>query len=218
MSAASSVSLDSRPHTRSHQSKRLPSTRVNIRLQLPANESLDPMSKPHLPHQLVIPLLIQEQLMVPPQRRIRLAMTIKVRRVRKAAAHWLVQEEHHALADVDEDADSPAAFLHVLPAAAALAVVGAFHAAGCLGAEDGGAEEADGRVGDFFAGCGAFALDGFFGQGVVVFGQADELVDGGVGELDVDWVVLVFDSSVCLGDPAVREVVELLACGRFAGE
>jgi hypothetical protein len=104
------------------------------------------MSQPDLSHQFVIPLLVQEQLMVPSKRRIRLTMTIQVRRVRETAAHGLVQEEHHALADVDENANAAAALLHVLPAAAALAVLGAFHAARRLRAEDGGAEEADGRV------------------------------------------------------------------------
>lgn len=120
------------------------------------------MTQPNLPHQLIVPLLVQKQLMVATQRRIRLAVTVEVRRVREAAAHGLVQEEHHALADVDEDADAPAALLHVLPAPAALVVLGPFHAAGRLGAEDGGAEEADRRVGDFFACRGTLAPDGFF--------------------------------------------------------
>lgn len=124
------------------------------------------MPQPNLPHQLIIPPLIQKQLMVPSERRIRLPMAIQIRRVRETPAHRRVQEQHHALADIDEDADLAAALLHVLPAAAAGIVVrpsGAFHAAGGLGAEDGAAEEADGWVGDFFA-CGrATAFDGFFG-------------------------------------------------------
>ena len=131
------------------------------------------MTQPHLTHQFVVPLLVQEQLVMASERGIRLAVAVEVRRVGEAAAHRLVQEEYHALADVDEDADAAAALLHVLPAAAALVVLGALHAAGGLRAEDGGAEEADGRVGDFLAGRRAFALDGFFGERVVVFGQAD---------------------------------------------
>ena len=151
--------------------------------------------------------------MVAAQGRVRLAVTIEVGGVREAAAHGLVQEEHHALADVDEDADAAAALLHVLPAAAALAVLGAFHAAGGLRAEDGGAEEADGRVGDFFAGCGTLALDRFFGQHVVVLGQADELVDAGVREGDFHGDVGVLGRGVGLRDPAVGERLESGACG-----
>ena len=119
---------------------------------------------------------------------------------------------------VDEDADAAAALLHVLPAAAALAVLGAFHAAGGLRAEDGGAEEADGRVGDFLAGCRALALDGFFRERVVVFGQADELVDGGVREFDVYGGFGVLCGGVYLSEPALRDGVKLCAGGGLGSE
>lgn len=175
------------------------------------------MTKPNLPHQLIIPLLIQEKLMVPPERRIRLAVTVQERRVREAATRWLVQEEHHTLANVDEDADSSATLLHVLPAAAALAGVSSFHAAGCLGAEDGGAEKADRGVGDFLAGRGTLAFDGFFREGVVVLGQTNEFEDRGVRKLDVDGVRLVLDGSVDLSEPAVGECLEVRASGCLGG-
>lgn len=165
------------PVSRSSQSKRLPPTRINIRLQFPTNERLDAMAKPYLTHQLVVALLVEEELVMPSERRIRLAMAVEVRCVGEAAAHGLVQEKHHALADVDEDADAAAALLHVLPAATALTVLWTLHTASRLRAEDGGAEQAHGGVSDLFACRGTPAFDGFFCQGVVVLGQADELVD-----------------------------------------
>ncbi len=81
-----------------------------------------------------------------------------------------MHKQHHAFADIDEDADLAAAVRHVLSTAA----FGFFgHTADGLGAEDGAAEEADGRVGDVFACFGAAAFDCFFGEGVVGFGEAD---------------------------------------------
>ena len=67
------------------------------------------MPQPNLPHQLVVPLLVEEQLVVAAQGRVRLAVAVEVGGVREAAAHGLVQEEHHALADVDEQSNIPAA-------------------------------------------------------------------------------------------------------------
>jgi len=139
------------------------------------------MHQPHLPHQLIIPPLIQEQLMMPPERRIRLTMLIQIRSVRITPIARSMGKENHALADIDEEADFAAAFAHVLVAAAFVLV---FHAANGLGAEDFTAEQADGWVGDFFASRWAFVFDGFFGQGVVVFRQSDEFEDGWVWKLD----------------------------------
>lgn len=72
------------------------------------------MVQPHLPNQHIIPLLIQEQLMVPPQRRIHFAMLIQIRRRKPApiGACAAVQEQHHALAHVEEEADFAAAPKH----------------------------------------------------------------------------------------------------------
>lgn len=117
-------------------------------------------------------------------------MLIQVRRVRITPIARPMREEHHALANIDEEADFATAFAHV-PVAAAFVLV--FHAADGLGAEDLAAEEADGWVGDFFAGRWAFVFDGFFGEGVVVLWQADEFEDGWVWKLDWhDAGVLVF--------------------------
>jgi len=139
------------------------------------------MHQPHLPHQLVIPPLIQKQLMMPPERRVRLTMFIQIRSVRITSIARPMREEHHALANIDEEAYFAAAFAHVLITAAFVLV---FHAADGLGAEDLATEQADGWVGNFFAGRRAFVFDGFFGESVVVLWQANEFEDGWVWKLD----------------------------------
>ena len=128
------------------------------------------MMQPHFPHQLIIPPLIQEQLMVSPQRRIRLTVLVQIRSMRETAVTRSMREQYHALPHVQEDADAAATLLHVLVAAAFVLVL---HAAHSLRAEYVAAEEADGGICDFFAGCRTFAFDCFFGEGVVGLWKAD---------------------------------------------
>lgn len=66
------------------------------------------MVQPNLPKQLIIPLLIQEKLMVPPQRRVRLPMLIEIGCVMPRTM-LTVQEQNHAFADIYETANWTAA-------------------------------------------------------------------------------------------------------------
>lgn len=65
------------------------------------------MIEPDVPKQLVVPALVEEQLVMTPQRRVNLTVLVEVRRVRPGAV-LAVHEEDHALADVDEDANCTA--------------------------------------------------------------------------------------------------------------
>jgi len=60
--------------------------------------------EPQFPNQNIIPLLVQEKLMVPPQRGINLTVLIEVRRMEPAAI-FVEAEQYHALADVEKDAN-----------------------------------------------------------------------------------------------------------------
>ena len=90
------------------QLKGFPSTRIRVPFQLPCNRALNLMIQPHIPQQNIIPLLIQKQLVMPPQRGINLAMLIQIRR-EKPTAVCAIKEQNHALAHVDEKTDVGAA-------------------------------------------------------------------------------------------------------------
>ena len=62
------------------------------------------MRQPHVAKEPVIPLLVQDELAVPSEARIHLAMAVEVRSVVPAAV-VVVKKQDHAFADVDEDAD-----------------------------------------------------------------------------------------------------------------
>ncbi len=66
------------------------------------------MLQPYIPQQRIIPLLVQEQLPVPPQPRVHLAMLVEIWSVAPAAIAC-VQVENIAFADVDEKANGAAA-------------------------------------------------------------------------------------------------------------
>ena len=89
-------------------SKCLPPPVVGIRLQLSRNCCWDPVLQPHIPQQCVIPFLVQEQLSIPPQPGVDLAVLVEVGGVGPAAV-LVVQVEDGALADVDEETDFVAA-------------------------------------------------------------------------------------------------------------
>jgi hypothetical protein len=86
----------------------LPSPIIHVTLQPPRNQALHTAFEPDLPQQGVVPLLIEEELMVPSERRVDLAVFIEVG-CDGPGAVVEVQEEHHALADVNEEADLAAA-------------------------------------------------------------------------------------------------------------
>lgn len=62
------------------------------------------MRQPHLSQQSVVSLLVQDQLPVPSKSRVNLPMSVQVRREVPGPV-VIVQVEHRALADVDEEAD-----------------------------------------------------------------------------------------------------------------
>lgn len=75
------------------------------------------MIQPSIPIQLIIPFLVEVELMVPPQGRIGLAVPVEVGRMRPTAIA-VVHVQRHAFSNIDEDADVASAFRHVLLAAA----------------------------------------------------------------------------------------------------
>lgn len=84
--------------------QRLPAAVVDIALELPGNQALNAALKPHLSEQGIVPLLVQEQLVVTAERRVDFAVLVQVRRDGPGAV-VLVEKEDHAFANVDEDAD-----------------------------------------------------------------------------------------------------------------
>ena len=91
----------------SHPSQRLPPPIVNIALQLPRNETLNAALKPHLPQQGIVPLLVEEELMVASERGIDFAVLVEVW-CDGPGTMGAVEEENHAFTDVYEDANLPA--------------------------------------------------------------------------------------------------------------
>ena len=85
-----------------------PTTRIRVPFQLPCNRALHLMIQPHIPQQNIISLLVQKQLMMPPQRGINLTMFIQIRR-EKPTTVCSIEEQNHALAHVDEEPDVGAA-------------------------------------------------------------------------------------------------------------
>jgi hypothetical protein len=88
--------------------KGFPTASICVAFKLPCNRALHLMIQPHIPQQNIIPLLIQKQLVMPPQSRINLAMLIQIRREIPTAV-CTIEEQNHALAYVDEEADVGAA-------------------------------------------------------------------------------------------------------------
>lgn len=90
------------------RSDSLPPPIVIVCLQLPANRRRDPMRQPHIPQQPVVSLLVEDQLAVPAEARVYLAMTIEVR-CEVPGAVAVVEIEDGAFADVDKETDVLAA-------------------------------------------------------------------------------------------------------------
>ena len=125
---------------------------------------------------------------MPPQSRVGLAMLVQIRcsnetsiRLSVASIVRAVQEEEHALPNVDKSADFATTLGHVLEATTFVLVS---HAADCLRAEYGTAEEAYSWVGDLFTGCRTPALDRLLAKRVVGLGQADQLENSWVSQRD----------------------------------
>jgi hypothetical protein len=126
--------------------------------------------------------------MVAPQRRVHFPMFIEVRGDVPGAVVE-VEEENHAFAYVQEEADLAGASGYLLvwwmkrgkkkdllrQMLITPSTILVRHTAYGLAAHDLTTEEAEGRIGELFAGCGAAASYRFVGEGIVVLWQADEL-------------------------------------------
>lgn len=86
----------------------LPPPVVDIALQPPRDKTLHSAFQPNLPQQRIIPLLVQEELVVTAQRRVDFAVLVEVRRDVPGPVVE-IEEENHAFADVYEEADLAAA-------------------------------------------------------------------------------------------------------------
>lgn len=82
----------------------LPPPIVIVCLQLPANRRRDPMRQPHIAQQPIVSFLVEDQLAVPAEARVYLAMTIEVR-CKVPGAVAVVEIEDGAFADVDKETD-----------------------------------------------------------------------------------------------------------------
>ena len=91
-------------HATSPPLQRLPPTVIDIPLELPCNQALNAAFEPYLAEQRVVPLLVQKQLMMSSERRVHFAVLIKIWSNRPSTV-VPIQEEHHALADVNEHTD-----------------------------------------------------------------------------------------------------------------
>ena len=89
-------------------SKCLPASSVHITFKSSRDDTRDTVIKPCLSEQLVISLLVEEKLMVATKRRVDLAVAVQIRRM-VPATMAVVQEQDHALANVDEYANAAAA-------------------------------------------------------------------------------------------------------------
>jgi hypothetical protein len=85
------------------RSKTLPSTRIDLALELPGHHARHRAVEPGLAQDLVVAALVQEQLQVAAQRRVDFAKLVQVGRDGPAAG-LLVQVQYAALADVEEQA------------------------------------------------------------------------------------------------------------------
>lgn len=93
--------------------KCLPTSSVHITFQSSRNDTRNTVVEPCLSEQLVISLLVEEQLMVAAQSRVDFAVAVQIRRM-VPATMAVVQEQDHALANVDEYANAAAAPVFLL--------------------------------------------------------------------------------------------------------
>lgn len=96
----------------SPHSQRLPPAIVDVSFKLPRNQTLYAALQPNLTEKRIVPLLIKEELVMTSERGVDLAVLVEIRGDSPSAV-VAVEEEHHALANVDEDADLTAAPRHV---------------------------------------------------------------------------------------------------------
>ena len=162
-------------------SKCLPTSSVHITFESSRDHTRNAVVKPCLSEQLVISLLVEEQLMMATQSRVDLTVTIQIRRMIPAAM-TVMQEQDHALANVDKYANASATPVFLLAVFCyrknrddlllamleATAFVAIRHAATSLTAEDLSAEKTDGGISDFLASSRTTSLDGLFRQSIVM--------------------------------------------------
>lgn len=86
----------------------LPPPIIHIALESPGNQALDAAVEPDLSEQSIVALLVEEELVVAAQGGVDFAVLVEVRR-HVPCAVVEVEEENHALADVDEKTDLAAA-------------------------------------------------------------------------------------------------------------
>lgn len=96
------------PHKSQKNSHSLPSTIINIRLQLPSNHRRNPLSQPHIPEQRIIAFLTQRQLTTATETEIGFAVFVEIRG-QVPAAVLVVEVQDAAFADVEEETDVDAA-------------------------------------------------------------------------------------------------------------
>jgi hypothetical protein len=82
----------------------LPTSIVDVHLQLPTNHTGHAMAQPNGPQKRIISLLVQEELPTVPQSRIYLTVFINIR-CDHPRARGVVEVEYCALADVDKETD-----------------------------------------------------------------------------------------------------------------
>jgi hypothetical protein len=81
---------------------------IYISLQPPRNQTLHPTFEPNLPQQRIIPLLVEEKLVVTTQRGVDFAVLVEIRgHVPGTVVE--IEKENHAFADMYEEADLAAA-------------------------------------------------------------------------------------------------------------
>lgn len=93
-------------------SNTFPATRIDLSLKPSRNRRRNTMFQPLLSIQLIIPLLVQEQLLFPPQPQVSLTISIEVWR-REPATILVVQHDHCALPHIEEDTHVPSTGLSV---------------------------------------------------------------------------------------------------------
>ena len=145
------------------------------------------MRQPHIPQQSVISLLVQDQLPVPSQPRVDLAVLVEVRR-KMPGPVVVVEVKHCALADVDEEPYVLAASachrgqlwngrrqkINLLEGMLVTSTQLVVHAAHCLRAKYVPAEQADARVAQLFLRVRASPPIRFLDQAIKVFRKADQ--------------------------------------------
>ena len=102
--------------------QRLPTTVVDIGLQLAGNKAGDPVTEPQVPQERVVPLLVEEQLATVAEAHVHLAVLVDIRGVGEGAA-LPVQHEDDAPPNIQKETYRPLASVLVLAYDSSLNIV-----------------------------------------------------------------------------------------------